>query len=113
EVLRAMAGSPTEVSPVLDAIAENAARFSRAEDVSVLLVRGSEIAVVSHYGPIPAGVGALRFDRTSIAATAILDGKTVAVADVLGPEGEPYQQARDRVAGTGQRGLLAAPLMRE
>ena len=113
-VLRAIAGSPSDVDPVLDAIAENAARFANAEDVSVMLVRGDEMASAAHVGPIPTNVrGPLRLDRTSVAATAVLERRTVNVGDVLGPEGEPFLQARERTPETGQRAILATPLVRE
>ncbi len=113
-VLRAMAASPTKDGPVLQAIAENAARYCGAQDVSVLLVRGHEMPVVAHYGPIPSSVQAvLRLEPTSIAGTAILERRTVHVTDVTGPEGEQFTQARVRVAATGQRGILATPLMRQ
>ena len=106
-VLKAMTASPTEVGPVLQAIAENAGRYCGAEDVSVLLVRGEEMPVVAHHGPIPSSVQApLPVDRTSIAGTAVLDRRTVHIADVRGPEGERFTQARARVTATGQRGLL-------
>ncbi|HYK98220.1 MAG TPA: GAF domain-containing protein, partial [Candidatus Acidoferrales bacterium] len=113
-VLRAIAGSPTDVKPVLDAIAENAARFAAAEDVVVLIAEGDHLNSVSHVGPMPTAVqGPLRLERTSIGATAILDRRTVNVGDVLGPEGEEFTQARERVYATGQRALLAVPLVRD
>src|SRR5438067_3338947 len=43
EVLRAIAGSPRDVRPVLQAIAENAARFTGAKDVSVRLIKGDKL----------------------------------------------------------------------
>jgi GAF domain-containing protein len=113
-VLRAIAGSPTNVDPVLDAIAQNAARFAKAGDVSVMLVRGDELAVVAHVGPIPTNTrGPLRFERTSVAGTAVLERRTVNVGDVSGPEGEQFTQARERTAQTGQKAILAVPLVRE
>ncbi|MEK7861984.1 MAG: GAF domain-containing protein, partial [Chloroflexota bacterium] len=113
-VLRAIAASPTNVDPVLDAIAATAARFCGAADVSVLLVQGDEMPVVAHHGPIPSSTaGPLQLERTSIAGTAVLDRRTVIVTDVTGPEGESLPQARARVTATGQRGLMAAPLIRE
>ena len=113
EVLKVIASSPTEVKPVLDAIAENAARFCGAADVSVLLVEGDVMPSLAHHGPIPSSAaGVIRLERTSIAAAAVLDKRTIHITDVTGPEGAPYTQARER-AVSGQRGLLATPLIRE
>jgi GAF domain-containing protein len=114
EVLRSIAGSPTDVGPVLEAIAANAARFCGAEDAVVLLVREQELVPAGHYGPLPTLSDVpLRLDRTSVGATAIFDMRTVHVPDVLAPDAAHFSQARERSAGTGQRGMLAAPLIRE
>ncbi|MDQ2952880.1 MAG: GAF domain-containing protein, partial [Chloroflexota bacterium] len=113
-VLRAMAASPSDDGPVLQAIAENAARYCDAPDVSVLLARGDEMRVVAHHGPIPsATLAPARVDPASIAGAAVLERRTVHVADVNGPEGERFAQARIRSANTGQRGVLASPLLRQ
>src|SRR5206468_247505 len=114
-VLRAIAGSPTELKPVLDAIAENAARFTGADDVTVRLAQGDQLAVAAHYGPIPWSPVADTFpiEPTSVAATAFLEQRTVHVADLLGPEGERFPGTRRRSLAMGHRALLATPLVRE
>jgi GAF domain-containing protein len=113
EVLRAIAASPTDVTPVLQAIAENAARFSAAEDVSVRLVHDNVLDLVAHHGPIPTTPEHMAFDRGTIAGTAILDRRTVTVADMSGPEGLDFPLARERAEQSGFRGILAVPLRRE
>ncbi|MEX2046000.1 MAG: GAF domain-containing protein [Chloroflexota bacterium] len=114
EILRAIANSPADQQPVLDAIADSAARFCGAADAVVLLARENELHVAAHHGPIPTlGQRPLALDRTAVAGRAVLERRTFHVSDVLGPEGEEFPQARARVAGTGQRALLAAPLLRE
>jgi GAF domain-containing protein len=113
EVLRTIAASPTDVTPVLQAIAENAARFAAAEDVSVRLIRDSDLELVAHYGPIPTTPERMAFDRTTIAGTAILERRTVNVADLSGAEGDRYPMARVRAQHAGFRGALAVPLLRE
>src|SRR5205823_10809165 len=50
EVLQAISGSPPDPQPVLDAIAANAARFCRAEDVTVALVNGDRLRLRAHFG---------------------------------------------------------------
>ena len=58
EILRVISESPTEIQPVLDAIARNAARYCGAEDCGVALVRpGGMLEQVAQYGQTLAQVG--------------------------------------------------------
>src|SRR5262249_8579807 len=53
EILRVIASSPTDVQPVLDAVAESAARLCDGEDAGVLLrVDGEYLRRASHAGTI-------------------------------------------------------------
>ena len=114
EVLRSIAGSPTDVEPVLNAIAANAARFCGAEDAVVHLVRGEELLAMAHHGSLAAWHGTpLRLDRSAVTGVSILERRTVHVPDVFAADAAQFTQARERAEVTGQRGMLAAPLMRE
>ena len=53
-VLKVIADSPTDIRPVLDAVAENAARLCEADDVQVYQVDGDMLRQVTHFGPLPA-----------------------------------------------------------
>jgi GAF domain-containing protein len=113
EILRVIASSPASEQPVLQAIAENAARFCRAADAVVVLAKQNELSVAAHHGPIPSLGQPLALERSAVAGRAVLDGRTVHVADILGPEGDEFPQARARAGATGQRAMLAAPLLRD
>ena len=52
-----IARSPTDLQPVLDAIAESAAKFCDAADAVVWRVNGNVFRLASHFGPIPTRVG--------------------------------------------------------
>ncbi len=52
DVLRTIAGSPTEIQPVLDAICERSAELVGANDAVLRLVEGDMTAVAAHYGDI-------------------------------------------------------------
>ena len=53
EILGVIASSPTDVQPVLDVVAENAARLCDATDAVIHRIDGDEIRVVANYGPLP------------------------------------------------------------
>ena len=53
EILRVIASSPTDVQPVLDIVAENAARLCDASDAQIHLSNGEVIRVAACYGEIP------------------------------------------------------------
>src|SRR5437870_2685811 len=114
EILGVIADSPADQQPVVDAIALNTTRYCGAEDAVVLLVGGDVLVRVAHHGPLPMSSGPrLPIDRNSVAARAILERRTVHVADVEGAEGEDFPDTRARAAAAGQRGTLAAPMLRE
>ena len=113
EILRAISASPTDVQPVLDAIAENARRFCAAEDATVNLVEGASMTVHAHDGPLPYPQGDWPADRTSVTGRSIVEGRSVHVVD-LGEESLraqfPLGAAHAQELGEGTN--LATPLLR-
>ena len=53
EILGVIASSPTDIQPVLDAIAESAARLCDANDAQIRLAEGERTRLAAHHGPIP------------------------------------------------------------
>ena len=53
EILGVIASSPTDIQPVLDVVAENAARVCDAEDAIIRLVEGNCLYLRAHRGSIP------------------------------------------------------------
>src|SRR5215831_2474350 len=113
EILRVISSSPTDLQPVMDAIAENAARLCNAIDALIYRVDGETLRVAAHYGeiPIPIDAGTMMLDRKIIAGRAVIDRQTLHIPDVAAvPESElPARPARQR----GTRTILATPLLRE
>ena len=110
-VLRVMSGSPTDIQPVLDAIATSAARFAGAEDVSVLIVDGDQAVGSAHVGPIEMA-RSVPIDLRSVTGRAILERTVINVADVRA--GDDYPRSKEiSLREDGQRAVLAAPLLRE
>ena len=54
EILGVIASSPTDIQPVLDVVAENAARLCEANDALIIRVEGDFLRTVAHYGSMPA-----------------------------------------------------------
>ena len=115
EILHAIASSPGDEKPVLRTIAKSATRFCGADDVSVLLLSGEHLELAAHHGSVPVASDGTRIEiaRDTLAGHAILDRRTVHIADALGPEGDKYPPARMGAEALGQRAMLATPLVRE
>ncbi|MGH7768371.1 MAG: GAF domain-containing protein, partial [Candidatus Binatia bacterium] len=115
EILSVIASSPTDLQPVLDAIAEKAARLCDADDALVRRLDGNISRLVAHFGQIPTahvlGEGDV-IDRGSVAGRAILDRKTVHIHDLLAAEAD-FPLLKTRGIAMGVRTGLAVPLMRE
>ena len=76
EILRVISSSPTNLQPVLDAIATNAALVCHAYDAVVFLREGDRLRTAAHYGPITITVQHPALSRGSVTEVAILDAPT-------------------------------------
>ena len=109
EILRVIAGAPTDLQPVFDAIARRAAHLCDAFDVVVLRVEGDRLRLVAHHGSMPAGDVALH--RGTVGGRTVLDRTVIHVADLQAesdefPEGSAIARAR------GHHSNLSVPLLR-
>ena len=53
DILRVIASSPADIQPVLNVVAENAARLCDAADAQIFRIAGSECRIVASHGSIP------------------------------------------------------------
>ena len=116
EILRVISTSPTDLQPVLDAIAENARRFCAAEDVLVQFREGDGLITRAHAGTITAGIDlgtpvVLALDRASVAGAAVIDGLVVQVDDPL--TDLTYPRTTELGREFGFRTTMAVPLLRQ
>jgi two-component system, NtrC family, sensor kinase len=113
EILRVIRSSPTELQPVLDAVAESAARLCTAYDASIFRLDGAVLRLVAHHGSIPNPPRlAIRATRGTVNGRAVLDQQTVHVADLLAEAGE-FPEGSTFARELGFRSLVCVPLVRE
>ena len=112
EILGVIASSPTDIQPVLDVVAENAARLCDATDAMIRRVDGDMLRSVANYGSLPVGDRELLpIDRDSIPGRVIIERRTLHIDDL---SALPEDDLRARFARTmGVRTVLATPLLRE
>ena len=83
EILGVIASSPTDIQPVLDAVAENAARLCDATDAVIHRIDGDVLRLVANYGPLPGRrAGSVPINRDSIPGRAIIDRQTLHIHDL-------------------------------
>ena len=111
EILGVIASSPTDIQPVLDAIAQNAARVCGADDATIRLLEGEEMVPAAHFGTIATpGTGRRTLGFRSVGNQALAQRKTIHIPD-LQAESENFPDSSHM--GTGVRTFLVTPLLRE
>jgi len=120
EILRVISSSPTDVQPVLDAVAERAALLCHAPFARIMLVEGPQLVSAAEYwqGRLSERAQWERttdvvLDRTSVTGRAVTDRQTVHIADIRGLIDSEFVGARDNMQRFDCRAVLAVPLMRE
>jgi GAF domain-containing protein len=114
EILRVISHSPTDVQPVLDAVAESAARLCGAVDAIIQRVDGDMIYRVAHFGAITSVSNVRPVTWATPSGRAIMERRTIHVDDILDEFAHGnYLEARALQQGSGFRTVLVVPLMRE
>jgi two-component system, NtrC family, sensor kinase len=113
DILRVIASSPTDVKPVLTAIATTACDLCEALDAVVLLKDGEYLRHGAHHGPISSVLEKWQISPNWVAGRAFLERKAVQVADILATEGDEFPDTRELARRTGNRSFLCVPLLRE
>jgi two-component system, NtrC family, sensor kinase len=111
EILRVISSSPTDVQPVLDAVAVSAARLCEAYDVWIGRLDGDVLRVVAHHGSI-AIRDVVPVIRGTVAGRTVIERCTLHVTD-LQRETDEYPEGSDIAPRLGSRTTLSVPLLRE
>jgi signal transduction histidine kinase len=115
DILRAISESPADVKPVLDAIADRAARLCDAASASIYLTEGDQLRHVASQGRLAdqsASIDLLPINRHSTSGRAVLERTTIQVADLLA-EADQYPIGQEIAKRIGHRSLVVTPLFRE
>src|SRR5262245_55621961 len=118
EILGVIASSPTDIQPVLDVVAERAARLCDATDAVISSVDSESFSrsVMASYGSIPVPreiVQASPLTRGTPAGRAFLDRKTIHVHDLAAELETEFIESKPRQQVSGSRTILATPMLRE
>ncbi len=116
EILRVIAASPTDVQPVLEAVAESVARLCDSPDVTIFRIDGGVLQLAVHRGPmgsLPAyGEERVSLDRGTVAGRSVIERRTIHLAD-LSRETDEYPESSARARRFGNRAILSVPLLRD
>ena len=109
EILRVIAGSPTDLQPVFDTIAENAARLCGAADAAIRRIEGNELRLVARFGPIPfVAPDVVPVSRNYPTGLSVIERRTIHIADILALMETEFPSISREL-----RTVLATPLLRE
>ena len=113
KIFDVIASSPTEIQPVMDTIAENAAKVCGANDAVIRLIKGNVLRTAAHYGPVPNVAEERPIDRLSPGGRAVLDGAIIHIPDMGSIVQTEYPTVYETYLRTGGGTTLNVPLMRE
>ncbi len=112
EILRIIAGSPTDLQPVLDALVESAGRLCEAADTFLLLVEGDQLRVAALHPSVEGGVVSNPIERGWVAGRAVVEVRMVHVEDLANAQSE-FPLGWEIAARLGHRTVVATPLVRK
>src|SRR5262245_52265290 len=116
EILGVIASSPTDIQPVLDVVADNAARLCDAADAIIYRIAGTGYQLVASHGTLPVAERDLTrpLIRGRPPGRAMIDREVIHVADFWSPEAQvEFPEAFAFAKPLGVHTGLAAPLLRE
>jgi GAF domain-containing protein len=112
EILRVISSSPTELQPIMEAVAQSAARLCGANDAHIFRVEGDTLRRVAQFGLLPT-LDTVPMTRAWIASRAVIDRRIIHVLDRAAEIDTEFPEGREAQQRIGHRTTLAIPLLRE
>ena len=116
EILRVISSSPTDVQPMLSAVAERALRLCDAADATIFLLEGDKLRAASRFSSTRTAFEVGQFmplTRGSVTGRAVVDGKLIHLEDLATAPEEEFPLGREIQRRVGHHAVLSVPLMRE
>jgi GAF domain-containing protein len=114
DILRVIADSPRDVQPVLDSMAQHAARICAAQIVDISIVDNQVSRIAASFGELgrQSSEESLPLDRSTVTGRSICDLKAIHIADAQSANDE-FPLGRELAIKFGHRTILSVPLIRE
>ena len=113
EILGVISSSPTDIQPVLDAVAESAARLCDAGDAQIRLIDGDILRLAASFGPMSRLQEDQAIDQKSLHGRAVIERRTVHVRDLIAEAEKEFPESKNLQERFGTRTILVTPLLRE
>jgi GAF domain-containing protein len=112
EILRVIASSPTDLQPVMNSVAESAARLCEATDAHVYRKEADLLRVVASHGALPLARREVAISRQTVIGRAVSDRRPIHVDDLAVAVNDEFPEAR-RMKEMGYRTILVMPLLQK
>jgi signal transduction histidine kinase len=117
EILRVISSSPTDLTRVMAALVESAARLCEAQNAQIFRVEpGDQMRLVARYGPVRSTLEvnqARAVTRGSVSGRCIVDRVTLHITDLLEDIAAEYPDIAPAIVQQGIRTTVGVPLMRD
>jgi GAF domain-containing protein len=116
-ILHVISTSPTDLTPVMAALVESAARLCEAQNAQIFRVEpGDQMRLVARYGPVRSTLEvnqARAVTRGSVSGRCIVDRVTLHIADLLEVVDSEYPDIAPAIVRQTIRTTVGVPLLRE
>jgi signal transduction histidine kinase len=117
DILRIISSSPTDLTPVMTALVESAARLCEAQNAQIFRVEsGDRMRLVARYGPVRSTLEvnqARTITRGSVSGRTIVDRVALHIADLLEDVATEYPDIAPAIVRQNIRTTVGVPLLRE